>query len=160
MQLHICDIEKPIVYNKSAIWGKIFIQINDSYFPDTQWWDAVSSILDMWIVELIEYIHNKSPECCLYFMDGPFMVKLSNINNSGYVLVSCKKESETILSNTTVPLSAFIDGVLTATNKFLDICNNESPNFIGSEIFLGIKKAYEELKAARRDMGQKSNRNP
>ena len=59
-----------------SVWGNIYFRMNDLCFPDSEWYDKVSSLLEMWMGAIIEFIQYDKRECTLHFMDGPFYIHI------------------------------------------------------------------------------------
>ena len=128
-----------------ALWGNIHISINNICFPDDEWSDAVSSILDMWTAGILEFVSKNKKHCILHFMDGPFLLKLSKIEGD-YIAIACidgnnKEQASTILSTSEL-LQSFLDGTL----LFINLCRRTAPHFTNSQIFKKISNAYYKLK--------------
>ena len=155
MQVHIQDIEYPTDFNEYSIWGKINIQIDNIYYPDNEWYDAVSSILDMWTAELVEYISTKKDECYLNFMDGPFYIKLTKMKDTDRVTVTCKNQDGAVF-DTSICCFELIQEILTASYSFLDICREKLPSFVNTTVFSKITASCIILEDFRSNTGDGS----
>lgn len=54
----------------------ICIRVGSDYFPNQEWWDFPDAILGMWINNLLKSKEISDEEFILYFMDGPYELKV------------------------------------------------------------------------------------
>jgi hypothetical protein len=66
----------------------ICIRIENEYFPNCDWWDFPDSILGMWLYQLVNNRDVSNIEFDLYFMDGPFKLKISKDTEMS-LLIQC-----------------------------------------------------------------------
>lgn len=99
-----------------SLWSVFFIQIDDVSFPCEDWWDNSSSILEMWICSIYEYLAGSIKNVTLYFMDGDFSIQLSNKNESS-VLAKFIGPDETVYFSYTIDIYDFCKELLYASDK-------------------------------------------
>lgn len=146
IQLHIKSLEINTAPSNCVwpIWGDIFVEVNGHFFPDKNWSDAVSSILDMWLPNLISFMCGKNKECELYFMDGPHRIHLEwghsqEINLS---MLSGDKENAT----TTCDVDEFINSIVSGVDYFCEHCREYNSYFLSSKTFSRIEKGTKKLR--------------
>lgn len=67
------------------LFGQIYLQLDDVFFPDRGWGDFVCIVLSWW-VRALGSLDNKPSK--LGFMDGPFEVRIA-VSTSDSVVCSC-----------------------------------------------------------------------
>lgn len=75
MQIFIQDFDT--YKDNYPLWSTIYVKVDDEYFPDRQWWDATSDVLQMWIRNITRLISGSTDNCVLFFMDGDYSIKLT-----------------------------------------------------------------------------------
>ena len=140
--LDICSISGNDNY---AVWGNIYISINDVCFPDNEWFDAVSSILDMWTSVIIEFVSKKKKQCVLHFMDGPFLLILSKTNRD-YIAISCKDGDGKEIATTVITTYELLQSLLDSTMLFTGLCSKNTLCFINTQMYEKIFSASHMLK--------------
>ena len=64
------------------IIGGIYFKVEDEFFPQKEWSDFAVVILAWWIESIIRGSKSKiNSSCELLFMDGPYSVRGTKINN-------------------------------------------------------------------------------
>lgn len=69
-------------WNERSLYGELFIKIYDITFPDKDWIDIISSVLNMWtdnIISLLKSNLNREEE--FHFMDGPYYFVVTSKKN-------------------------------------------------------------------------------
>lgn len=129
MQLHINSLEfDDAITDIESIWGKIYIEIDGVYFPDEDWFDVVSSVLDMWMNSIIEFIVEKKEQCTLYFMDGPYEIQLCAYEKNNISII-CKEQDGEMYVNEIVDFNMFVNMLLNCVSVFLEECRWNIQNF-------------------------------
>ena len=116
-ELHIKDLEITSE-SKFATWGIIYFQFDDLCFPDDMWYDAVSSLLDMWVYILDDFLCTDEKQCDLPFMDGPYEIQLIK-DESEHIVMFCKSD-DAIIAEYKIRVIDLINNIDTAVLKLLD----------------------------------------
>ena len=147
--LHLCiasiDVEDSSKRTTNAIWGEINIRIDGTCYPSDVWYDCISSILDMWMDEIVGLICNKTKQCNLYFMDGPYVLQVTLISKNS-TLFSFQANGERVHECMTNGLSDFVNDMLNCVMKFLDSCTRQVPYFTSTKNYARILKNYKMLR--------------
>lgn len=114
MRILVHDFEK--YRDNFALWGIICVNMRDQYFPDEQWRDATSSILQMWVPNITRLVNGVTDKCTLYFMDGDYRIELL-ILQRGRVYVECIASGKSVLIESTVDLFHFARQILSAVER-------------------------------------------
>ncbi len=121
------------------------MEVNGYFFPDIDWYDVVSSILDMWIPAIIDFIRSGDSQCALYFMDGPYRMHLDWISTSelNISLLSSDKEEATNICC----MHDFLESIIRGVDLFCKFCRDNNSGFISSKTFLRIDANGKKLKS-------------
>jgi hypothetical protein len=122
-------------------WGVICVNINDTYFPDEQWWDNSLSILEMWAYEISIFIRGYTSECNLSFMDGDYSILLVSSEINKTLAYFKDPTGEVILSSIIEPL-LFAQQILLEINKI----QMQPIAFINPNIRHRLKNAEIEIR--------------
>lgn len=138
LQLHINSLDDNISLTKNSmqIWGRIHVELDGCCFPDEDWNDVISSIFDMWIPTIVDFLHSGKSSCELYFMDGPYRMCLKWISTSE-VKISMFGGNSEVTANT-CNIIDFLEAITKGINSFCELCRESYPSFISSSIFLRI----------------------
>ncbi len=69
-------------WNDRSVFGDFYIEINDILFPNKGWSDIISSILNMWIDNIIKLLQGDLKTRVEFdFMDGPYYFEATCGNN-------------------------------------------------------------------------------
>ena len=90
------DLE-TIALDKNQIFGHLYFQEDDFFFPSKDWNEFIVIVLNWWCESLISLLENKALIGELDFMDGPFSVKVNFIEESIFNLFF-KKNNEILYS--------------------------------------------------------------
>lgn len=96
-----------------AITSVLYVESEYSSFPCKGWTELSSSVLDMWLSCLTEFLLYSLNETFLFFMDGPYMLKLTRISSrtARIEMIEC---GNVLLFDTVIDLSYFCGQVLSA----------------------------------------------
>lgn len=119
------------------IWGTIYVECDDFHFPVEEWHDAVSSLFDMWLSEIIQYVNTGCDRCELDFMDGPFVICLNRLPKD-YVCVSLIERPGKVHRKFSVLLEVLVKELLNCVNLFVDECKSQSMQFVETNTFRRI----------------------
>lgn len=112
MILHLEDIEfdSGTFAKRFAVWGNIYVTIGDRCFPDNVWFDAASSMLEMWIPALTSFSRGHTSTCEVFFMDGPLIIRFTH-QNDGQITAECIQDKISVVSETRIDFSAFLNSL-------------------------------------------------
>ena len=110
-------IDEKISENNTIVGGEIYLQIGDQFFPEEQWYDCASILLDHWIPLITSFLHGSTQSCKLAFMDGPCHVLLRRLSDSS-VAVDCFYDQKKVLSDAVIDPILFADSVAKAANRY------------------------------------------
>ena len=128
LQLLVRDFEK--YRDGFPLWSIMYVKINNSCFPDDQWWDATSSVLEMWASTLVAFAQGYEDSCILDFMDGDYAIRLERLDTE-CIKAEFQKSGNTISRFDSIDLLHFIRQVLSATEKL----KNCSPEILNTRMF-------------------------
>ena len=134
LELHLDSLRvnrPPSPVAPKSVSGELYFGMESFDFPEKGWYERVSSTLDMWLMEISSFIQKKSDICTLYFMDGPFQIKLRHHGVNGIVvdffenfrkihsmtLVMGLDEFHVFLQSVTVCTEHYIEGCRTMTEE-------------------------------------------
>lgn len=127
------------------ITGKIFVEVDDYYFPEENWNDFPIIILSCWINNYLNSRRSKVGKFEMCFMDGPFLLKGELVDNELYKIKLIGRE----LENTGQELETYLTSkeiqemFLKASRKIL---REAELSCISQEKLQGLKKILKELK--------------
>lgn len=65
-------------WDNRSVYGDFYIEIDNITFPNDGWSDIISSVLDMWIDNVIKLLESDFKTTVeLNFMDGPYYLEVS-----------------------------------------------------------------------------------
>ena len=114
IELLVSDFEE---FNDAfALWSIIYIRIGNQCFPDNRWWDATSTILEMWISNVELLIKRTKESVELDFMDGDYAINLTCTSKNN-IDVECVTPQGDIVLHTTTDLLYFSKQLLGAVER-------------------------------------------
>ena len=141
VHLILSDFEK---YRKGfPIWGIIYVKINDYCFPDDQWWDIATSVLEMWATNLFNFLYSHDDSCTLDFMDGDYSMIIRRLDATR-ISLNCKKSSDILLNSNSIDLNYFIRQILSGVERL----KNSIPELIGSSAIERLLSSEDKLRKA------------
>ncbi len=135
-------VKKDIPLSLEAISTVFYIQIGDFYFPDPEWTDLTYSVLQMWTQKLVSAISHSNH---LYFLDGPFSLKITPLRNDEITLYFMHHEK--IVREEVSTMRNLYAALLDAYDQLMLFVNNE--NELGekaSGVLKDIKNGMDLLK--------------
>ena len=136
------DLE-TISLNESTIFGQLYFQDGDFYFPSKDWNEFIIIVLNWWCQSLLNLLEEKTFSEELDFMDGPFSVRVNLIEGSVYNFYF-KKDDE-ILKKDEVDLLSFTKEFLKQVNALLRYTANF--NIINDCELDSLKNNYNKLQS-------------
>ena len=145
-KLHIKLLDNDMLLTKDSmqVWGEIYVELNNSYFPSKGWYDITSSILDMWIPSIINFICKNNDQCELYFMDGPHKICLSWFSQQEIKISTFRDNIEEITDICDV--SSFLESFVRGLDSFINQCNDANVNLVSGRVLPRIVSTTKELK--------------
>lgn len=147
MLVHVRTIELSKSSNKPiySVWGTICVQIGDVFFPDEDWDDVLSSVLDMWLSAICDFIELSKQECILDFMDGPYRIVLHRKSGK----VEAVFENDLHFNRCVFPeidVSIFAKSLYVAANDMINACKENIVQFTSRNTCNNICKGMKRLK--------------
>ena len=102
--------------DRFPLWSIIHIEVSNEYFPDDQWWDATSSVLEIWMDNLISFIYGSIDFCTLDFLDGDYSINLHKKTQWEAVAI-CLAPNDKVIVSESIDLLYFARQVLSAVEK-------------------------------------------
>lgn len=152
VQFQVCIQPPDIFYGNTVdsvtVWGEIYLEKEGYFFPERKWNDAVSSILDMWLSAICEFVMDNEDRCDLYFMDGPFMIRLNRLTGGllNMSLIERTCTACTVWKQFTVLLFDLVDGILCAADSFVNTSKKQATDFCKTNTFRRIVDHSNTLK--------------
>ena len=104
MILHLEDLE----YGASR-GGRIWFSVAECCFPEEGWYDLAGVLLEIWMPRLESFFQGNTDSAELYFMDGPYKVRLRRVDNR--ITVICLDQKQIVVQETEIDLEAFHESV-------------------------------------------------
>lgn len=109
---------------KDSITGTIYINFNDTFFPEKNWNDFVIILINNWI-ESSYNILSGITECEeFYFMDGPFFMRVRKVDLDICIVELIENHTD-ILSNFRVNTKDIFDEILKAVILLNKYCESQ-----------------------------------
>jgi hypothetical protein len=147
MILKLDCIDEQIPEKMSAIGGRIYLQIGDQFFPEEQWYDCASVLLDHWIPLITSFLHGSTQSCKLAFMDGPCHVLLRRLSDFS-VAVDCFYDQKKVLSDAEIDPIQFADSLVKVGNRYCRFLHLQGRK--DAAISASLQKLKQELRAVRK----------
>lgn len=146
MTVFLDSIDEQLLAHPRPIGGRIYLQIGDQFFPDENWYDYASILLENWIPLITSFLHGSTQNCKLAFMDGPCHVLLRRLSDC-FVVVDCFYNQKKVLSDTVIDPIRFADSFVKTGNRYtrwLHLQGREDAAFAAS-----LQKLKQELRTVR-----------
>ena len=127
MILHLDQIDTNTLTNHSNVGGNIYLQIGQAYFPEENWYDMVSLLLEQWIPAILSFSKNHTNVCKLTFYDGPCYAVLCR-NADDRITVKCLYDQKIVIEETVIDFTVFLKSVVKAGNKFCRLLHLQDRN--------------------------------
>lgn len=116
MRLHLDKIDENPSGLHSGIGGTIYLTIGEHCFPEENWYDYVSLIMEHWIPALTSFAHHSTDTCKLSFWDGPCCTILKRSGDS--VTASCLFDQKTVMGDILIDFPLFLESVIKSGNRY------------------------------------------
>lgn len=144
LHLHSIENDADMSENRFPLWGEIYVEANGCFFPSENWYDAVSSILDMWLPSIMDFMCSKDTECELYFMDGPHKLRLEWVSaNIIHISMLSNDQKEAI---STCCIYDFLKEIIMHVDMFCKFCRDNNLPFTSRREFSRIDANGNKLK--------------
>lgn len=119
-QIFKIKVKKRFFLSSSALFGDIFFEFEDSFFPSENWNDFILIILDWWLNAALELIDKKTTG--FLFMDGPYEVSitLDDSRNCKMKFIERKTKAKNILKTISLPLNKLINELIVACQSLFE----------------------------------------
>ena len=145
-RLKIVDDESLTCSKSGPIWGRIYFENGDRFFPEQGWTDMVVAFSNAWVEALVRMAMGASREETIRFIDGPFQVTLSATDNS--VVEVRLVHKETIEQSTQVMIEDLLQNSVSSSKVLLGICQQRGWfDDADTQALAGAMKRGEELLA-------------
>ena len=134
--------------NDDVIFGKIYISVGDSPFPDKKWDDFIVVIMSWWNEELLKIMDSNEKDYQLNFMDGPYEVVITRKPSERLELECLRRgrDKNVVLSRGSCSLSEFSNQLIKATETVIKVL--ESSHWDTNDIRI-LKKSYKNVQDKR-----------
>jgi hypothetical protein len=114
-------VDEPLTVSKSGVvWGVVYFQNGEKFFPERGWSDMAVPFLTAWVEALIRIAIGSSREETVFFMDGPFKVCLS-VNSDNKVEMSLV-EKDTVDQSAAATIKGLLQDAVSLSGQLLKIC--------------------------------------
>jgi len=105
-----------------AVFGTIWFQVNGHTFPEARWSDMVLAVLRGWLEEIDSLMDKDVDQGSLFFMDGPFEVRILKKGDGRWKLVFSKRGSDKDYNTVEVQPSELQKAILNAATIAIEGC--------------------------------------
>ena len=143
LKLQVLDVEQ--YRDDFPLWSIFYVQCNNECFPDDRWFDATSSILEMWANVLTAFVLGNTDFCTLDFMDGDYAIRFNRA--SGKVVEAIfEKRRHIVFECASINLPYFTRQILAAAEKLRNSFPEEKRSNSAERLFYEIDKLRTVLK--------------
>jgi hypothetical protein len=115
-----------------TISGLIWVEHDRVCFPEKQWSDLIAAVIRGWLEDITKLVSGSKKDAELWFMDGPFQIRVSSLNPNLWLLSLENRRSSTQLLQFESKPSQFVGELLKASSIVVDSCKKK--NFVSSDI--------------------------
>lgn len=145
MQLHFENIDYMPSAVHSNIGGTIYLTIGEYCFPEENWYDYASLIMEQWIPALTSFAHGSTDVCKLSFWDGPCFVLLKRSGKSA--AVSCFYDQKPVIEDTLIALHDFLISVIKSGNLYCRLLHLQGIDNL--QVSAALQKLKQEIRTVR-----------
>ena len=127
------------ISSKNVITGNISISIANCDFPELQWDDFVTRLLEMWLSSAIKILNGSDNED-FPFMEGSFGFYIKYSNNM--YQIECY-ENDLIVIDKEISLSQFMFELIQVCKTVMSYVNKQNWEYNYSENFISILEKIE-----------------
>src|SRR5579859_1570637 len=123
-----------------SIWGTIYFQINDEFFPGKGWTDLAAGFLRIWLESLVQIESGSLLKDEVAFLDGPFKIGISIHNSHSANLTFIHKNA--VQFSVTEEVRFLIEDAISATKQLLDACEKRHWQNTDTDVLSARLKPY------------------
>jgi hypothetical protein len=120
IRLNIADDQFMTRSKNSTIWGRVYFENGDQFFPEQCWTDMVVAFSRAWLDALIRLATRSSRHEQVRFMDGPFQIDMSAGSKNVLELNLIHKDAAEQSAKATI--EELLQNALSISNALLGIC--------------------------------------
>ena len=116
----------PTTFDKRGngpVWGTIFFQFEQIYFPASGWSDILIPITTEWLAILTRIASGMSGTHKLYFMDGPYLIRACRIDKNSVSLDLVDDHPNTVTTRVSADFSVLFENGITVGNQVEKECH-------------------------------------
>lgn len=135
----------------NTIVSVLYIGNADICFPSHKWIELSSSVLDMWLSTLADFLVSSKVYAVLHFMDGPYSLRITRTSENRFQLEMIDIHN-TIAVLEAIDIMYFCRQVLSASERircYAEITNKERLQASLSEKISKLKNALIKTKQAK-----------
>ena len=137
------DLNKRTFAELNSIWGLIYLKFDSACFPDDTWYDAISSVLIMWFEEIIDLFTKRKKQGILYFMDGPYRIEITVLDNDTIECRCMYIEQEHLVVRESS--ASFVNSFLESTAAFISSSERVLIDSTSSGVLRQLRLLFTEL---------------
>lgn len=124
--------------------GKLYLEVNGKYYPNTSWMDYPFILTMMWIEDSITLLNEGTSE--LTFMEGPFSIYLNKLNNKKLRITFYNRSKPSGNRNFEIKLKDYLKELLSVSKKLIKLADKYEikKNIDLAQFKLLSKKLYQE----------------
>lgn len=141
MQVYIDDLR---FISGDSIDGDIFLRLGDVFFPEYKWFDLVSSVLEMWSMEICSFCLFQKNTIRLSFMDGPFFALVQR--RKGEVVAGLYEAGKLVQPEQIIDCNYFITELICAFNALVRFAELNHPEWHSLRSVIILRQALHVIK--------------
>jgi hypothetical protein len=115
LRLVVLDDDSLERAQSGTVWGRVYFETGDEFFPERGWTDMAIAFLNAWLAALLRIASGSVQQERVCFMDGPFELVLS-ATNSGLVDVGLIHKEDIVRTTKAAIKELLQDAVLNGKN--------------------------------------------
>ena len=128
------NLEDSAQTTNFSVWGNAYVEHDGFFFPNKEWYDVTSSLLDMWLSEISNFFSGNCDNCELYFMDGPFLIYLTQLSKN-YVCISLIERPGKVQREFSIPAEVLVEELMQCAKLFLTKCTAQSSKIVETKLY-------------------------
>lgn len=148
---NICFFD-DFFYANSTADTVFFVNIDGTCFPDEHWTDFAISVLNSWIINIIENYNKKSIDFVFSFFDGPYYINCSKQDKTVHLTCIEDKKRQVVVCECDVNIDVVIQELVNVSLKIIQTV--EEHNFGRLRDFDELKRSTKILEVGKRECGK------
>jgi hypothetical protein len=107
------------------VWGTIWLDLEGRSFPEAGWSDMVLAVLRGWLANVDNLVTKDIDQERLFFMDGPFEIRILKEDSDLWKLILFKRESEILFESKVISSQDVVEAVLDASIRAIQVCKEK-----------------------------------